>query len=205
MKRRAYDSTGRKAAAAQTRRRILQAARTLFSRRGFEQVTVNQLATEAEVAVPTIFALFRSKAGVLKALMREALFGGRYETLVQEALASNDPRERIRMAASITRTVYDSEKAETALIRGAAVLSRELNAIEREGERQRFERQEPVIALLFAKRRFARGLDVRRARDILWALTCRDLYRLLVLERGWSSDDYEKWLAELLVRALVRE
>jgi AcrR family transcriptional regulator len=204
MKRRAYDSSARKAAAAETRRRVLQAAGTQFAKRGFEQVTVAELATEAGVAVPTIFALFRSKAGVLKALMREALFGGRYETLVEKALASNDPRERIRMAASITRTVYDSEKAETSLIRGAAVLSRELKAIEREGERQRFERQEPTIALLFRKRQFARGLDVERARDIFWALTGRDLYRMLVLDRGWSSDDYEKWLADLLVRALVR-
>jgi hypothetical protein len=34
--------------------------------------------------------------------------------------------------------------------------------------------------------------------------TSRDLYRLLVQEGGWSSADYEKWLADTLVATLVR-
>lgn len=28
-------------------------------------------------------------------------------------------------------------------------------------------------------------------------------YRRLVIERGWSSDQYEKWLADTLVTALI--
>jgi len=204
MKRRTYDSSGRKAAAELTRQRILRAARRLFSTHGFDKVTIGQLASEAGVAPPTIYAAYRSKGGVLQALLREALFGSRYDALVKQAMASNDSRERIRMAASIARAVHDSAKAETALIRGAAALSRELNALERSGERQRYQRQQPTIALLFEQRRAARGLDVDRARAILWALTGRDLYRMLVIEREWSSDAYQEWLADLLVRTLVR-
>jgi len=205
MKRRTYDSSRRKARAEQSRQRILEAARRLFSTHGFEGVTIRQLASEAGVASPTIYAAYRSKSGILKALLREALYGSRYEALVKKAMASADARERIRMAASIARAVHDGEKAETALIRGAATLSRELKRIERSGERQRFERQRPTIALLFEQRRSARGLEMDRARDIMWALTSRDFYRMLVIERGWSSDAYEEWLGELLVRALVRE
>jgi AcrR family transcriptional regulator len=204
MKRRAYDSRLRQAGAARTRRRILQAARKLFARQGFEKTTISRLASEAGVAGPTIYASFQSKGGVLKALIEDSLFGGRYEALVQQAMASNDPRERIRMAATIARTVFDSEKSQTGILRGAAALSRELKAIEKSRERQRFERQAPTIALLFEQRRFARGLDMGRARDVLWTLTSRDLYRMLVLERGWSSDDYEEWLADVLVRTLMR-
>jgi hypothetical protein len=125
--------------------------------------------------------------------------------LVQTALASDDPCERIRMAASIARLVFDSEKSVAGLIRGAAALSSELKAIEKSGEKQRFERQEPTVALLFAKRREARGLDFVRARDVFWALTGRDIYRMLVLERGWSSDEYETWLGDVLVRTLVQD
>src|SRR5262249_5509579 len=158
MKRRTYDSSRRKAAAEQNRQRILQAARRLFSTHGFDKVTIGQLAAEAGVAPPTIYAVYGSKGGVLQALIRQALFGGGYRALVKQALASNDPRERIRMAATIARAVHDSEKAETALIRGASALSRELKAIERRGERQRYERQQPTIALLFEQHRFARGL-----------------------------------------------
>ena len=43
------------------------------------------------------------------------------------------------------------------------------------------------------------------ARDIIWALTGRDLYRMLVLERGWSSNDYEKWLGNMLAQILLKQ
>jgi AcrR family transcriptional regulator len=205
VKRRAYDSDSRRAGAERTRQRILEAARRLFAKDGFDKVTIAHLAAEAEVAQPTIYAVFQSKSGVLEALLRETLFGERYRELVEAALASDDSRERIRMAARIARTVFDGERREADTIRGAAALSRELKALEKRRERQRFEGQEPTIALLFEQRRFARDLDVRRARDLLWALTGRDLYRLLVIERGWSPDEYEEWLADLLERTLVRD
>jgi hypothetical protein len=33
--------------------------------------------------------------------------------------------------------------------------------------------------------------------------TGRDIYRMLVLERAWSSDEYEKWLARSLIHELT--
>jgi hypothetical protein len=39
--------------------------------------------------------------------------------------------------------------------------------------------------------------------DLTNAVTTRDVYRMLVIERGWSSDQYEKWLADALVTALI--
>jgi hypothetical protein len=47
------------------------------------------------------------------------------------------------------------------------------------------------------------GLDEKEARDIFWTLTARDIYRMLVIERKWSSERYEKWLSEAIVSALV--
>jgi len=38
---------------------------------------------------------------------------------------------------------------------------------------------------------------------IVWAFTGRAFYRMHVVERGWSSDEYEKWLAELLIQVLL--
>jgi len=46
-------------------------------------------------------------------------------------------------------------------------------------------------------------LDPRTARDVLWMLTGRDVYRMLVLVRGWNSPKYEDWLADALVRSLL--
>ena len=36
-----------------------------------------------------------------------------------------------------------------------------------------------------------KGLVMAKAHDILWAFTGRDMYRMLVIEQGWSSDEYE--------------
>jgi hypothetical protein len=33
--------------------------------------------------------------------------------------------------------------------------------------------------------------------------TGRDVYRMLVRERGWSSQKYQDWLADTLVRSLL--
>ena len=41
----------------------------------------------------------------------------------------------------------------------------------------------------------------RRAQPRMY--TGRDVYRLLVQEGGWSADEYEEWLTETLVGALV--
>ena len=46
-------------------------------------------------------------------------------------------------------------------------------------------------------------LAVDRARDLIWLHTAPDTYRLLVLERGWALDDYERWLATSLTAALL--
>jgi hypothetical protein len=47
------------------------------------------------------------------------------------------------------------------------------------------------------------GLTPEQAHDILWTLTAREAYRLMVIERGWSVAKYEDWLGDLLVRELI--
>jgi hypothetical protein len=49
------------------------------------------------------------------------------------------------------------------------------------------------------------GLSVDHARDILWTLTGRDLFRMLVRGRGWSPEQYENWLEDTLLSALLKD
>ncbi len=73
LKRRTYNSQARDEQAAQTKTRILASAQKLFQTEGFECVTIEKLAQDAKVSSPSIYALFKSKRGVLRALMDEAL------------------------------------------------------------------------------------------------------------------------------------
>ena len=42
-----------------------------------------------------------------------------------------------------------------------------------------------------------------RALDILLACTVAEVYRTLVLDRGWTLDEYERWLTDALIAQLL--
>jgi AcrR family transcriptional regulator len=200
---RAYRSELREAKAELTRKRILRAARRAFAQSGFDKATIREVADLAGVSSPLIYALFKSKEGLLRALIDAALFGGDYQALVARATAEEDPVELLKTAASITRRIYEAELRHMGVIHRPAILSPGLRRLEQRLEKQRYERQEVVIRRLFDGAAVRSGLGYVEARDILWSLTCRELYRLLVLERKWTAHDYEQWLGTLLATTLV--
>ena len=141
---------------------------------------------------------------VLAELVDRAAFGPAYQALVGEVKELAEPVARLRLAARIARQVYDSERLEFDLLRKAGVVIPELAAIEHEKECGRYEGQASTITLLVQSGQLQPGLDEKEARDIFWTLTARDIYRMLVIERKWSSARYEKWLSDAIVSALVR-
>ncbi len=203
IKKRIYRSEARDAQAAQTRSRILAAARSLFQSEGFEAVTIEKLAKAANVSSPTIYSLFQSKRGVLRALMDEALPTDQRLALVQMSIEEKSPKARLALSAKIARQMYDAERAQMGLFQGASVLAPEFKELEDEREKRRHKRQEVTIKAMVEEKSLAKGLTASKARDILWALTGRDMYRMFVIEQGWTSDAYEKWLADLLVKTLI--
>ena len=74
---------------------------------------------------------------------------------------------------------------------------------QKEREERRYFRQKEFVETLMKDGALLKALTLVEARDILWTFTGRDIYRMLVVERGWSSDRYEKWLAELLATSLL--
>jgi hypothetical protein len=114
---------------------------------------------------------------------------------------SNDPETRLRYAAKIARSIYDSLRNESEVLRGAATVAPEFV---REKERLRYERQAGLIKLLEEKGALRPELNPAAARDILWTLTSYDIHRRLVVERKWSADRYEKWLGDTLVLTLLK-
>jgi len=67
------------------RTRILGAARELFATRGFEQVTMREVATEAGVARATVFNHFESKYALVEAITEDVL--AYYRAMLERALA----------------------------------------------------------------------------------------------------------------------
>jgi AcrR family transcriptional regulator len=200
---RPYDSSSRQVAAAQAQRRLLEVARQSFLKSGIDAVTIAEIAEKAGVSVSSVYALFESKAGILRALMSQAIFNADYERVSAQLREVTDPREALRLTATVARSIYEGEEKELALVRGAASFSPELKKLEAEFEDRRYELQSARLELLFELEQQRPGLSFTRARDILWMFTSRDCYRMLVIEKRWSPDEYERWLAELLVRELM--
>lgn len=202
-KKRVYNSESRDAQAAQTRSRILICAKELFQAKGFEFVTIEKIAKSAEVSEPTIYLLFQSKRGILRALMDDALPADQHKALVEKGKGEKSAKKRLMIAAKISRQMYDAERAQMDIFRGASVLAPEFKELEKEREQRRYKRQEETIKTMWEEKSLAKGLSLSKARDILWAFTGRDMYRMFVVEQEWTSDEYEKWLAQLLVKALI--
>jgi AcrR family transcriptional regulator len=201
---RRYVSAVRDQAASATRTRVLNAAKSLFARQGIDRVTIAQIAAKADVAVATVYALYKSKEGMLRALMSAALFGSRFHAASEQLKNEKDAVKLISLSAHVARAIYEDESSKLGLMRGAAAFSPGLKKLEQEFEQIRLRMQEARIKLLFAQSKQKMGLTIEVARRILWMYTSRDVYRMLVLESRWTPDQYQQWLSDTLVNALVK-
>jgi AcrR family transcriptional regulator len=203
IKKRLYKSPVRQRQAGDTRRRIVEATRYLLESEGYAGMTIEAIARRAEVSAQSVYGIFKSKTGILVELLDQAAFGADYEDSVRQAMSTTDPESRLRFAARIARQIHEAQSVTFDLLRGAGVVAPELAKLERQREDLRYERQERMITSLGQDASLRPGLDHRTARDILWMLTGRDVYRMLVRERGWFAGKYQHWVAEALVQSLL--
>ncbi len=203
IKKRPYKSLVRERQAGDTRRRIVEATRRLLQSEGYAGMTVEAIARRAEVSAQSVYALFKSKTGILAELLDLSTFGADYEDAVRQALSAKEPETRLRLAARLARQIHHAQSATFDLLRGAGVVAPELAKLEQQRECLRYERQEKMIVSLREAGRLRPALDRGTARDIFWMFTGRDVYRMLVRERGWSPQKYQDWLADTLVHSLL--
>lgn len=95
---------------AETRNRVLDAARTLFERKGYEAVTIRMIADEAQIAVGSVFTTFDSKSDVLAAIVAEEL--DFHVADIDAALAGADGvLARLRALFAAIYVYHDSHEA----------------------------------------------------------------------------------------------
>ena len=191
------------------RRAVIEAARVLFIEGGYATTTVAAISRRADVPEPTVYRLFSSKVGILKVLLDVSIVGDDEPVAVPDrpAVASlldePDPHNVIaRFAAIITeingRTtdIYD-------LLTRAADSDAEAAALLDEIRHQRDRGQAQLVNALRRRRTLRAGLAAAIASDIVHSLMSPEVYRLLVVERGWSPERYQRWTTDLLVHQLT--
>ncbi len=193
---RSYNAPRRRAQAEATRDSILEAARRLFARQGYQATTLQAIARIAKVALPTVYAVFGSKAGILSALVKSTGGDEDIRTMARRAFAAREPHRQLRLAAHVFRSIHERETDIEDLLWQAGGGDPDLAAVWRQSHRQQLARQGELLSVLAEKQALKPGVGVEAASETLWALSSPEVYRLLVRERGWTPQRYERWLAE---------
>lgn len=207
--RRAYDNSGRTAAAAATRARILDAARDLLVSEGYAAMSITALARAAGVSPQTIYNAIGGKAEVLKACYDVTLAGDDEPVPLSERPAfrrmfdAPDAAGFVTAYAAWCRVVHDR----VAPILGGVLRGRggdpAADAFLETVDGERRIGTTHAVAHLADAHGLPAGLSREHAVDLTWTLNAPEVYDRLVRRCGWSPVQYERWLSRQLAVALI--
>ena len=210
--RRKYDVTRRRAQAAQTRLDIVNAARHLFPERGYAGTTINDVSTAAGVAVETIYRTFGSKAALFQAVVEAAVAGGaaraaippEQRPAVREMADQPDARRVLELHAATQPGIHSRSASLNRVLIEAASADLELADVWRRLEDQRLAGMRRLAQRLHDLGALRPALSIEAAADILWTVNSYAVYRMLVIQRGWSNAQYREWIVATNAHALLR-
>jgi AcrR family transcriptional regulator len=208
--RRRYESPRRREQAAATRRQILAAAQRLFEKHGYAATSMAAIATDAGVALKTVYLAFESKSGLVRALWDTLLRGEADIAVAQqpwylEVLNEPDPDRQLRLNARNSTVVKRRVGNLLRVLRDGAPSDPDVDALWQLINTDFYANQRGIVLSLHRKKALRRGLDVTKATDILWSLIHPDVWHLLVGARGWTHAQYERWLADTTCAQLLKE
>jgi AcrR family transcriptional regulator len=185
-----------------TRRRIMTAARHLFARDGYGATTLRDVAAEAGVAVQTVYAVYGSKAGILRRLRESATSQPEAETAFRDGMRQRSAARRLDLFARSIRLRWELA-GDIVAINGDASMSDP--SVRPEVEAVLVIRRNGITAVARSlETRYRPPMDVARATAILDAFTLYEVYAELVDVHGWTADQFESWLAAALRSQLLR-
>jgi len=194
-------STHRQRQAQATRDMIVAAAQALFLEQGYICTTIDIIAERAGVAVSTVYAIFGSKRGILRAIRDRWHERTHIREVLNNSQQSTSPAERLDQLAEATCRQWEMGAEVTAIYTGAAAADptaaaelAEALAGRRKGLHSFAKSLEPSLR---------QGLNATHAGAILQALCLPEVFDELVRHSGWSVYQYQAWLARTLKRQLL--
>ncbi len=187
----------------------MNAAGELFVDRGYGATTVEAISERADVPAATVYRLFSSKSGILRALLDVAIVGDDREVPmagrphVRSLLEDLDPRRKLEGFVALVVDVNSRIGPLYRILTSAAGVDEDAATHLTALTSQRQQGQRMFARSLAATKALRPGLRERDASDIIHALLSPELYRLLVIERGWRTDRYQRWLADTLIDQLL--
>lgn len=206
---RRYDASRRRRAAAVTRKRIMEAARTLFIRDGYAATPVSAIAARAGVSPDTVYAAVGTKPAVFRELIELALSGG------EEVVPGPDRDYAVRMRAEpdVVGKLAIYAEAVTAIqlrlaplfvaLRHASATDEQLAVLWAEISQRRARNMRLLAADLAETGRIRPDLTQDEVADVIWTMNSAEFFSQLVYERGWTADRFQEWLVDAWSRLLL--
>jgi AcrR family transcriptional regulator len=204
---RRYDATRRRQAAARTRATILDAARELFTERGYTATPMTAIAERAGVALDTVYASVGRKPELARLLIETAISGtdqavpAEQRDYVKAIQAAPDAETKIAIYAAAITAIAPRMTAVLAIVQQAGPAEPELAALWHEITERRAANMQRFVADLATVT--ALRIDPRQAADVIWATNAAELYQLLVGQRGWTPQRYQQFLSDAWRRLLL--
>ena len=206
---RRYVSAVRAGQAAATRHAVLDAARALFTERGYAATPISAIAERAGVAVDTVYAAAGRKPQLLRELVETSLSGtdqtvpAEQRDYVIRFRAAPSAREKIAIyAAGVSAIGVRMAPIHRALAE-AAVSDRDCAALRAEIDARRANNMRLLAADLRATGEVRNDLTDDEVADIVWSMNAAEYRALLVGARGWSAERFGAWLADAWERLLL--
>jgi AcrR family transcriptional regulator len=203
-----YNSPLREQQAKRTRERILHAARERFREQGYGATTLADIARAADVAEPTVRAVFQTKPNLVEHLLRLAVRGSDDEVQLQQrdafrhVLAATDADTLLDRLAELAETVQRRSWDVLEIVRGAASSDPAIAELHGQRQRARHANQRTIANRLRELGALPDQASVDAAADLLWLYTSSDIYRMLVIERHWSARRYRDWFRSTVAAIL---
>jgi len=163
----------------------------------------------ADVPEPTVYRLFSSKVGILRALLGVSIAGDDEPIAVADRMSvigqlDTDGADAVLAGfAAVTTSINQRTSEVYDVLRRAADAEPEAAALFAEIGRQRDQGQGQIVRTLHRKHALRPGLSQREAADIVHAIMAPEVYRLLVHDRGWTPARYQQWAARTLNEQLT--
>jgi AcrR family transcriptional regulator len=158
-----------------------------------------------------VYRLFSSKLGILKALLDVSIAGDDQAWSLQERphvaalFAEPDPEKLLAGFAGTTVAINARSSDVYRILSSASGSDPAATELLAEYQQQRDDGQRRIARSLARARALRPGVRERDAADLIHALMSPELYRLLVVDRGWTPERYERWLATMLVDQLTSQ
>jgi AcrR family transcriptional regulator len=200
---RSYHQRLRAESSAQTRQRILEAAREALGaqpRRGFN---ISEIAEQARVVRSTIYTVFGSREGLLRAVAQDMAERGGWQRM-REAFRHPDALVAITRNIEEGTSMAASEHAVALGISSLATVDPDAAAVAAEMDEARLRGLHSLAGRLDEQGYLRPGIDHEQAVDILFVLTSWNTFDQLHTGRGLDQPAIAQRLTTMFRRTLCR-